>query len=80
MRAEGYDSLSLEQLIQFRDHGVTVDFIRELRDLGYSHLPAESLVRMRDHGVSPDFVRRVKSGGNSPTVEDLICMRDRGSY
>ena len=51
MRAEGYDSLSLEQLIHTRDHGVTVEFIR-----------------------------RVKSGGTAPTVEELIRLRDRGSY
>lgn len=80
LRREGYDSLTLEQLIRTRDHGVTVGFIRELRDLGYSHLPLDQLVRLRDHGVNPDFIRRVKSGGNSPTVEELIRMRDRGSY
>jgi hypothetical protein len=80
MRGEGYDSLTLEQLIRTRDHGVTVEFIRELRDLGYSHLQLEQLVRMRDHGVNPDFIRRVKSRGTAPTVEELIYMRDRGSY
>lgn len=80
MRAEGYDSLTLEQLVRVRDHGVTVKFIRELHDLGYSHLPIESLVRMRDHGVNPDFIRRVKSRGTSPTVEELIHMKNRGSY
>ncbi|HWS89381.1 MAG TPA: hypothetical protein VN282_20575 [Pyrinomonadaceae bacterium] len=80
MRREGYDSLTLEQLIRTRDHGVTVSFIRELRDLGYSHLPVEQLIRLRDHGVSPDFIRRVKSSGNSPTVEELIRMKNRGSY
>jgi hypothetical protein len=35
---------------------------------------------MRDHGVNPDFIRRVKSSGNAPTVEELIRMRNRGSY
>ena len=80
MRAEGYDALSLEQLVKARDHGVTVGFIRELHDLGYTRLPVESLIRLRDHGVSIDFVRRAKSGGSAPTVEELIRMKDRGSY
>lgn len=80
MRAAGYDSLSLEQLVRTRDHGVTVEFIRELRDLGYSHLQVDQLIRMRDHGVNPDFIRRVKSRGTSPTVEELIYMKNRGTY
>ncbi|MBV9925578.1 MAG: hypothetical protein JOZ96_11220 [Acidobacteria bacterium] len=80
LRAEGYDSLSLEQLVGVRDHGVTVEFIRELRDLGYSHLQLEQLIRMRDHGVTAGFIRNVKARGTSPTVEELIYMRDRGSY
>jgi hypothetical protein len=80
MRTEGYDSLTLEQLVRARDHGVTVEFIRELHDLGYSHLQVEQLIRMRDHGVNPDFIRRVKSRGNTPTVEELIYMKNRGSY
>jgi hypothetical protein len=80
LRAEGYDSLSLEQLVRVRDHGVTVEFIRALRDLGYARLQTEQLIRLRDHGVTPDFIRTVKSRGTSPTVEELIYMRDRGSY
>lgn len=80
MRAEGYDSLTLEQLVRARDHGVTTKFIQELRDLGYTHLQLEQLVRMRDHGVNPDFIRRVKSRGTTPTVEELIYMKNRSSY
>ena len=81
MRREGYDSLTLEQLIRTRDHGVTVEFIRELHDLGYSHLPLDQLIRLRDHGVNPDFIRRVKSStGRAPTPEELIHMKNRGSY
>ena len=36
---------------------------------------------MRDHGVTPDFIRTVKSRtSTAPTPEELIRMRDRGSY
>ena len=42
-------------------------------------LPLATLIRLRDHGVTPDFVQRVKVRGNStPTVEELIRLRDSG--
>ena len=34
MRDAGYGSLSMEQLINARDHGVTPEFVRELGDAG----------------------------------------------
>lgn len=53
---------------------------QNLRAAGFDQLPAETLVRTRDHGVNPDFIHRVKSRGTAPTVDELIYMRDRGSY
>jgi len=36
---------------------------------------------MRDHGVTASFVRRVKDErGTTPAVDELIRIKNRGSY
>jgi len=36
---------------------------------------------MRDHGVNASFIRRVKSQRNdTPAVEELIRLKNRGEY
>jgi hypothetical protein len=61
-----------------RDHDVTSEFVVELKGLGYTRLSTDELVRMRDHDVTPAFIRRVISrrAGSSPTVEELINLKD----
>ena len=41
---------SLDDLVRLADHGVSVEFIKRLRDHGYTHLSVEDLIRLRDHG------------------------------
>ena len=38
-----------------KDHGVSANFIKDLKDLVYSNLAVEQLVRLRDHGVSATY-------------------------
>ena len=81
LRDEGYDSIALEELVRMRDHGVSAEFVSELKGLGYTRLSTDDLVRMRDHGVTADFIRRVISRRSGPpTIEELIDMKNRGSY
>ena len=47
-------SPSLVPLITLRDHGVTPDYVRGMRDSGYASLTMEELVNARDHGVTPE--------------------------
>ena len=41
-----------------RDHGVTPEYVRGLKDLGYSQLSIEELRTLRDHGATPESVKR----------------------
>ena len=46
-----------------RIHGVTPEFIRDLRALGYKDLSVDDLVKLRIHGAqSPSFERCASSG------------------
>ena len=70
---------SLGQYTAFRIHGVTPQFVRELRALGYSKLTAEQLVAFRIHGVTSDFVRELLNlGYTAVSSEQLVAMRIHG--
>ena len=51
MRDSGYASLTMEELVNARDHGVTPEHVRELGEAGHRKLPLQQLIRVRDHGV-----------------------------
>lgn len=78
MRRAGH-TLTLEELITARDHGVTPDYIDMMASLGYKGLPIDTLLRLRDHGVTPDYVVETqKRGFKNLSAEEIIRMRDRG--
>jgi hypothetical protein len=77
LRSLGY-SLSLEQLVDARNHGVDADYVSALRQLGYQ-LTLEELIAARNHGVDAAYVREMASAGYShPSMAELIRMRDHG--
>jgi hypothetical protein len=82
LRAEGpalYSKLSLDQVQRARNHGVTVEYIRELRAQGLRDVPMEDLVRARDHGVTGDYITTLKAAGYANVqLEQLIRVRDHG--
>ena len=74
--ARKHGVLDHDMLVQFRIHGVTTEFVRELSELGYSRVPAQKLVEMRIHGVTPAFIRRVAAAGyRKVPIDKLVQMR-----
>lgn len=60
------------------DHGVTADYVREMRSAGFQ-VSHEELVRARDHGVTADFLKRMRDVGyDKLPLDEYIRMRDHG--
>lgn len=46
----GYDKVPLHQLVRLKDHGVSADYIRKMKDKGYADLALDEYIRMRNRG------------------------------
>ena len=63
-----------------RIHGVSPEFVTQLKALGYTGVGVDALVSLRIHGVTTDFIRRVqgRATGKAVTVDRLVSMRIHG--
>ena len=75
----GYQNLSVDQLITFKIHGVTPEFVREMEAVGLSHPTPDELVTMRIHGVNAEFVNKLKAAGFSGlSIDQLVSFKIHG--
>jgi DNA-binding winged helix-turn-helix (wHTH) protein len=75
----GDQSLSLEEAIKARQHGVDPLFVKSLASLGYTGLSTGELIRARNHGVNPEFIQGLRHQGyDSVSLDDLIRLRNHG--
>jgi Antirepressor regulating drug resistance, predicted signal transduction N-terminal membrane component len=75
----GYTNLSVDELIKLRDHGVTPNFLKELKALGYGLPPVEMAIRLADHGVRISYIKKLADMGYKKlSFEELIRAADHG--
>ena len=73
MRTLGY-TLTLDELVAARDHGVGPEYVRQIAAAGYQRPSLTQLIALRDHGITPQYARK-----KAPEpIERLIAMHDRG--
>jgi hypothetical protein len=74
-----FATLTPEQLIELRDHGVNRAFIEQMRAAGLYGLSVADLIDLYDHGVTPRFVLDLREAGFTElTSDDLVEMYDHG--
>jgi len=71
----GYN-LSVEELVQLRDAGVTAFYTSNVHDLGYRDVTPDQLIRMQNIGVSTDLIEQLQSEQvEDVPLEDIIRYR-----
>jgi beta-lactamase regulating signal transducer with metallopeptidase domain len=78
MGAMGYQ-VSDSRLMELALHDVSLDFVRQMRELGYGKASLDRLVEFRIHGVTPEFVRgMVNAGYQDLPAERLVELKIHG--
>jgi bla regulator protein blaR1 len=76
MIALGYTNLSVDDLIDLKNHGVTPQLVRELKAQGYDKLTVEQLLRLASNGVSTQFIKELKDAGlEQAPIESLVRLQ-----
>jgi beta-lactamase regulating signal transducer with metallopeptidase domain len=75
------DRPSVEELVQMRIHGVSVEFIEQVRAAFGRPVSVRELVQMRIHGTTPEFVRGVQEAfpNDDVDIRDVTNMRIHGA-
>ncbi len=70
--------LSPDDLVAFRIHGVTPEFIGEIAALGYTRSSPSQLVALRIHGVTPEYARDMIAIFGKVGLDELVAFRIHG--
>lgn len=73
----GIKDLTVDQMVAFKIHGVTGDFIQSIRAEGFKP-DSDQLVALRIHGVTPEFIHEIKGLGWSPSLDQLVAFKIHG--
>lgn len=77
LERNGIKDLTVDQMVAFKIHNVTGDFIQAIRAEGYTPNP-DQFVALRIHNVTPEFIHEMKALGWSPTLDQLVAFRIHG--
>ncbi len=78
LKAAKYD-FDVDGLIRASNHGISLDYVKQINALGYHPSTLDGLVRMRDHGVTPEYVKAIQASGLKNLSEDeVVRLRDHG--
>jgi beta-lactamase regulating signal transducer with metallopeptidase domain len=76
--AAGYGNLSVDEIIELRNHGVTADYLRAVGEAGLGKLSAKELIAMTEHGVQPELFRALRQAFPQITVAEIVEAAESG--
>lgn len=77
MEALGYP-ISDSRLRELALHDVSLDFVRQMKELGYGSASLDRLVEFRIHGVTPEFIQGIVKASYlyPPSRRTVVFMRE----
>jgi len=69
---------SVSDLVNLRDHGVSSDYVRAVRQEGFTNLTAPDISELRDHGVDPNYLKAIKAADPNLSIEAIDSLYDHG--
>lgn len=79
LAAAGYTNLSVEEIIEMKNHGVDAKFMQDMSENGWGKLSPRDLINLRNHGISGQYLRDLKAAGiKGLTLERAIELRNHG--
>jgi hypothetical protein len=72
------DSYTVDHLIRLRLHGISQDYIEDMREAGFENLTPDELVELRIHGVSPDYAADIREQLGDVPVDQMIEFKIHG--
>jgi len=77
--ANPYENVSIDKLIEAKEHSVTPEFVGELQRLGYKNISLDQAIRLRDHGVTTEFIGDLQTQGYTDiSLNKAVDLRDHG--
>ncbi len=74
----GYNNLSVDDLINLRNHGVSGSLIAGASSF-FGHPGVSDLIRLADHGISGSYLAELRAAGVSGlSADDVVRIRDHG--
>jgi bla regulator protein BlaR1 len=75
----GFHPISLDKLIECKEHGVTAEFVQRFRKMGYTIISPDKAIELKDHGVTAEFIKRLNQLGFSDiSLEKATELVDHG--
>ena len=75
----GYKDLSVDEIINLRNHGISASYLAAMNKAGWGKLTIAQLVDLRNHGVSPEYLQGMSDVGlKSLTLQDTIELANHG--
>jgi bla regulator protein blaR1 len=71
--------MSVDKLIECKEHGVTPEFITALKKMGYTDVTPDDAIRLVDHGVNLEFITDLKGlGYTDVSLNKAVDLADHG--
>ena len=74
----GVRALTAEELDDFRDHGVTPEYVRSIAALGYERAAPEDIVSLKIHGVTASDIAEMNRIFGRQPLEDHVSFKIHG--